>query len=84
MVLNLVFKYTVLLLGTRKTNSKNSSVKNITYELSACNYTLSFGIEDVDIAMCSVFYRMDHVPSLRIHYKCEAFLRLTTVFRSSL
>lgn len=67
-----------------ETNSKNSSVKNITYELGACNYPLSFGIEDVDIAMCSVFYRMDHVPSLRIHYKCKALFRLTIVFGRSL
>lgn len=81
---NLIFKNTIFLFGARKTNSKNSSIKNITYELGACNYTLSFEIKDVAIAICPVFYRMNHVSSLRIHYECKALLRLIIVSGSSL
>lgn len=81
---NLIFKNTIFLFGARKTNSKNSSIKNITYELGACNYTLSFETKDVAIAICPVFYRMNHVSSLRIHYECKALLRLIIVSGSSL
>lgn len=78
------FFFKLLLLGVRKTNSKNRSLYNITYELGACNYTLSFEIKAVVIAVCLVFYRMNHVSSLGIHYKCKALLRLIVVSGSPL
>lgn len=78
------FLEAVLLLGVRKTDSKNSSLKNLTYELGACNYTSSFEIKAVPVAVCLAFYRMNHVSSLGIHYKRQILLRLIVMSGSHL